>query len=231
MSVAISVLVVDDEPQIQRFLRPSLIASGFDVTSAATAAEALRTFQTAPPDIVIIDLGLPDADGKTVIQSMRRTSHVPNIVLSARDRESEKIASLDAGADDFVNKPFGIGELLARMRSALRRANSAAAQPATEIAIGAVKIDFGRHVATKHDAPVRLTPKEFDLLALLMRHAGKVITHRQLLQQVWGPAHVSESQYLRVFIGQLRAKLEDNPSEPSLILTEPGVGYRFVDPA
>lgn len=230
MSGAISVLVVDDEPQIQRFLRPSLTASGFDVTSATTAAEALRNFQTAPPDIVILDLGLPDADGKTVIQSIRKSSHVPIIVLSARDRESEKIASLDAGADDFVNKPFGIGELLARMRSALRRANGAAAQPATEITIDPVTIDLGRHAVTKHGAVVRLTPKEFDLLALLMRHAGKVITHRQLLREVWGAAHVQESQYLRVFIGQLRAKLEDNPSEPALILTEPGVGYRFIDP-
>lgn len=231
MSGAIKVLVVDDEPQIQRFLLPSLTASGFDVTSAATAAEALRSFQSSRADIVILDLGLPDADGKTVIESIRKTSQVPIIVLSARDRESEKIAALDLGADDFINKPFGIGELLARMRSALRRVTSAAAQPATEIAIGTIAIDFARHVVTKHGAPVRLTPKEFDLLALLMRHAGKVITHRQLLHDVWGPAHVSESQYLRVFIGQLRAKLEDNPAEPSLIVTEPGVGYRFADPA
>jgi two-component system KDP operon response regulator KdpE len=224
------VLVVDDEPQIQRFLRPSLAASGFEVTSATSAAEALRSFQVNGADLVVIDLGLPDADGKTVIEAIRRTSQVPIIVLSARDRESEKILSLDLGADDFVNKPFGIGELLARMRSALRRGDQSKALPPTEIATNGIKIDFNRHAVSKNGEPVHLTPKEFDLLALLMRHPGKVITHRQLLHGVWGPANVSDSQYLRVFIGQLRAKIEDKPSEPELILTEPGVGYRFADP-
>lgn len=231
MNGAVNVLVVDDEPQIQRFLRPSLAASGYHVVSAASASEALAAFSKTRADIVILDLGLPDADGKTVIQALRKLSAVPIIILSARDRESEKIECLDLGADDFVNKPFGIGELIARMRSALRRAHQMNATPATEMTIGGIKIDLARHTVTKHAEQVRLTPKEFELLVLLMRHAGKVITHRQLLQSVWGPANVSDSQYLRVFIGQLRAKLEDNPSEPSLILTEPGVGYRFTDPA
>lgn len=230
MSGSVNVLVVDDEPQIQRFLRPSLVASGFHVVSAASVSEGLAAFEKTAPDIVILDLGLPDADGKAMIAAIRKVSTVPIIVLSARDRESEKIESLDLGADDFVNKPFGIGELLARMHSAMRRAHQSASKPATEISVGAVEIDFARHTVSKNAEPVRLTPKEFELLALLMRHAGKVITHRQLLHSVWGPANVSDSAYLRVFIGQLRAKLEDNPSEPALILTEPGVGYRFADP-
>ncbi|MEZ5900364.1 MAG: response regulator transcription factor [Hyphomicrobiaceae bacterium] len=231
MSAAIKVLIVDDEPQIQRFLRPSLAASGFQVTSAASASEALRAFKASGADLIILDLGLPDMDGKAVITAIRQHSPVPIIILSARDRESEKIESLDLGADDFVNKPFGIGELLARIRSAMRRSSQAGAPAMTEIVIGSIKLDIARHVVMRDDQHVRLTPKEFDLLALLMRHAGKVITHRQLLRDVWGPANVSDSQYLRVFVGQLRAKLEDKPSEPSLILTEPGVGYRFADPA
>ncbi len=230
MSGLVTVLVVDDEPQIQRFLRPSLGASGFRVVSAVSVSEGLAAFEKTAPDIVILDLGLPDADGKNMIPAIRKLSNVPIIVLSARDRESEKIESLDLGADDFVNKPFGIGELLARIRSAMRRAHKSADRPATEVSVGGIEIDFARHAVTKHGKPVRLTPKEFELLALLMQHAGKVITHRQLLHSVWGPANVSDSAYLRVFIGQLRAKLEDNPSDPYLILTEPGVGYRFADP-
>lgn len=230
MTGAVTILIVDDEPQIQRFLKPSLIASGFRVLSAATAAEALRCFHLQSPNLVILDLGLPDADGKTVIAALRQFSRVPIVVLSARDREREKIESLDLGADDFVNKPFGIGELLARIRSALRRAEQQGAQSQPEIAINGVKIDLAKHTVSKRGEAVRLTPKEFDLLVLLMRHAGKVITHRQLLSDIWGPANVADSQYLRVFIGQLRAKLEDVPAEPALILTEPGVGYRFTDP-
>lgn len=230
MNGLVNVLVVDDEPQIQRFLRPSLAASGFRVASAGSVSEGLAAFEKTAPDIVILDLGLPDADGKTMIPAIRKVSHVPIIILSARDRESEKIEALDLGADDFINKPFGIGELLARMRSAMRRAHQSADRPATRLTVSGIVIDFARHIVTKRAEPVRLTPKEFELLALLMRHAGKVITHRQLLHDVWGPANVSDSAYLRVFIGQLRAKLEDDPSDPCLILTEPGVGYRFADP-
>lgn len=231
MSGAVTILIVDDEPQIQRFLKPSLIASGFRVASAATAADALRTFHLTAPDAVVLDLGLPDADGKTVITALRQSSKVPIIVLSARDRESEKIECLDLGADDFVNKPFGIGELLARIRSVLRRGQPSGLQTGSELVVNGIRIDMAKHAVSKRGETVRLTPKEFDLLALLMRHAGKVITHRQLLNDIWGPANVSDSQYLRVFVGQLRAKLEDVPNEPTLILTEPGVGYRFADPS
>ncbi|MBS0249933.1 MAG: response regulator transcription factor [Proteobacteria bacterium] len=231
MSGPVKVLIVDDEPQIQRFLKPSFIASGFSVASATSAKDALRAFSSSSPDVVLLDLGLPDADGKTVIEAMRRTSKVPIIVLSARDREGEKIEALDLGADDFVNKPFGIGELLARVRSALRRTSQPIQHGIGEIDINGIRIDLARHQLTRNGVQVHLTPKEFDLLAMLMRHAGRVITHRQLLQEVWGPANVADGQYLRVFIGQLRAKLEDKPAEPSLILTEPGVGYRFADPS
>lgn len=229
MSEKQKILIVDDEPQIQRFLKPSLTASGYAILSAGTGAEALRSFAVFAPDVVILDLGLPDVDGKTVIEALRQTSRVPIIVLSARDREGEKIEALDLGADDFVNKPFGIGELLARIRSALRRTTAEPSAALSKIAIAGITLDPARHQVTKRCAIVHLTPKEFELLALLMRNAGKVLTHRQLLHEVWGPAHVSDSPYLRVFVGQLRAKLEDNPADPTLILTEPGVGYRFLD--
>lgn len=231
MSDPAKILIVDDEPQIQRFLRPSLAASGYVTVSAASAAEALRVFFVSNPDLIILDLGLPDTDGKQVIQALRQHSKIPIIVLSARDHETEKIEALDLGADDFINKPFGIGELLARVRSALRRTSRPLPSANADIDINGIHLDSERHRVTKRGTEIHLTPKEFDLLAMLMRYAGKVITHRQLLQQIWGPANVDDSQYLRVFIGQLRVKLEDNPSEPSLILTEPGVGYRFADPA
>jgi two-component system KDP operon response regulator KdpE len=165
-----------------------------------------------------------------VLAEIRRRSAVPVIVLSARDREAEKIAALDLGADDYINKPFGIGELLARIRSVLRRRPTTPPEAASRFRIGQVAIDTAAHRVTRAGEPVRLTPKEFDLIVLLARHAGRVITHRQILTEVWGPAHGGDTQYLRVFIGQLRQKLEDAPAEPKLILTEPGVGYRMVDP-
>lgn len=229
MSRLPKILVVDDEPQIQRFLKPSLIASGYTVLSAMTGAEAMRAFAVSVPDAIILDLGLPDVDGKTIIEAIRRSSQVPIIVLSARDREGEKIEALDLGADDFVNKPFAIGELLARVRSALRRHTSEPAPPPTVFQNACVSIDIARHHVARLGVTIHLTPKEFDLLVLLMRTPGKVLTHRYLLNEIWGPANINDSQYLRVFIGQLRAKLEDNPADPSLILTEPGVGYRFSD--
>lgn len=229
MSQLPKILVVDDEPQIQRFLKPSLIASGYAPLSATTGAEALKAFAVSKPDAIILDLGLPDVDGKAVIEAVRQSSQVPIIVLSARDREGEKIEALDLGADDFVNKPFAIGELLARIRSALRRRANEPATALTMLETGGVAIDFARHHVARRGATVHLTPKEFDLLALLMRNPGKVLTHRYLLHEIWGPANVTDSQYLRVFIGQLRGKLEDNPADPVLILTEPGVGYRFVE--
>ena len=220
------ILVVDDEPQIHRFLKPSLLVSGFEVLTAMNGQQALRSFTADAPDVVLLDLGLPDIDGKEVIEQIRRRSDLPIIVLSARDRESEKIAALDLGADDYVNKPFGIGELLARLRSVLRRQPVHALDGATCYKIGPVEIDTAGHRVTRVGEQVHLTPKEFDLVAVLARHAGRVLTHRQILTEVLGPAHSADTQYLRVFIGQLRQKLEADPSEPKLILTEPGIGYR-----
>ena len=223
------ILVVDDEPQIHRFLKPSLTVSGFEVFTALTGKEALRLASIQAPAVILLDLGLPDMDGKEVIKEIRRRSSVPIIVLSARDREAEKIAALDLGADDYVNKPFAIGELLARLRSVLRRQASAPTIEPSVYGVGSVCVDTGTHQVTRGGEPVHLTPKEFDLLVLLARHAGRVLTHRHILTEVWGPAHSADYQYLRVFVGQLRQKLEDNPAEPSLILTEPGIGYRAVD--
>ena len=224
----VRILVVDDEPQIQRFLRPSLTASGYDVISAATGADALRAFAAHQPGGVILDLGLPDADGKDLIRAMRKSSRVPIIVLSARDREADKIDALDLGADDYVNKPFSIGELLARLRSVLRRPVSGLDEEASVYGIGDVVIDAGQHRVTRLGKDIRLTPKEFELLALMVRYPGRVLTHRHLLTEVWGPANSADTQYLRVFIGQIRQKLEDDPADPKLILTEPGVGYRVA---
>jgi two-component system, OmpR family, KDP operon response regulator KdpE len=220
------ILVVDDEPQILRFLKPSLIAAGFEVLTASRAADAIRLATTAAPDAILLDLGLPDLDGKEVIARVRAWSTVPIIIVSARDREAEKIAALDLGADDYVNKPFAIGELMARLRSALRRANHGT-EAATSVSAGALVVDFAAHVATVAGTPVRLTPKEFDLLGLLIRNAGRVVTHRQILTAVWGPAHADDLQYLRVLVGQLRQKLGGEAGAGRLIKTEPGIGYRL----
>ena len=223
------ILVVDDEPQIRRFLEPSLVASGYDVLSASTGSEALRLFASSKIEIIVLDLGLPDFDGKDIITHVRVTSHIPIIVLSARDRETEKVAALDLGADDYVNKPFGIGELLARIRTALRRRPGTVQEASATYQLGTVTIDTALRRVTRSGEPIHLTPKEFDLLAVLVRHAGRVMTHRQILTEVWGPAHAVDTQYLRVFIGQLRQKLEYDPTDSKLILTEPGVGYRVAD--
>jgi two-component system KDP operon response regulator KdpE len=225
-----SILVVDDEQQIQRFLRPSLTAAGYHVVPAVTGAEALRLASQVAPDAVLLDLGLPDMDGKDVITRLRAWSDVPVIVLSARDREAEKIAALDLGANDYVGKPFGIGELLARLRAVLRQRGTGAATSA-RLALGELTLDIEAHRATRAGQALRLTPKEFDLLALFMRHPGRVLTHRQILGTVWGPAHHDDTQYLRVFVGQLRQKIETDPAAPRIILTEPGIGYRIVDPS
>lgn len=222
------ILVVDDEPQIQRFLKPALNAAGYDVVEAATGAEALKAVATAAPDVVILDLGLPDMDGKDVVAQLRGWSDIPIIILSARDRESEKIASLDLGADDYVEKPFGIGELTARIRTALRRKNKESAVT-THFTIDGLDIDTQRRIVSRDGNAIKLTPKEYDLLVLLSRHAGRVVTHKMLLTSVWGPAHGEDLHYLRVFIGQLRQKIERNPAEPVIIRTEPGVGYRFAE--
>nr|WP_210323797.1 response regulator transcription factor [Agrobacterium sp. AGB01] len=229
MTVTIAnILVVDDEPQIQRFLKPALMAVGYSVIEAGTGADALKAAVTAAPDLIILDLGLPDMDGKEVIASLRGWSDIPIIILSARDRENEKIAALDLGADDYVEKPFGIGELTARIRNALRhRGQKADAMPSVFEADGLV-LDVVKRTVSRGEQPIRLTPKEYDLLTLLARHAGRVVTHKTLLTSVWGPAHSDDLHYLRVFIGQLRQKIEQNPVNPAIIRTEPGVGYRLV---
>ena len=207
MSVKPRVLVVDDEPAILRFLKPALEANNYEMTSAATVADAVKRIAAEAPDIVLLDLGLADGDGKDVIRQVRRWSDVPIIVLSAREREVEKIKSLDLGADDYVNKPFNVGELMARMRTALRHRMQRKAEPAT-LSVGGIEIDAVRHRVTRDGAELKLTPKEFELLSFLARHAGRVVTHRQILAAVWGPAHTSDTQYLRVYIGQLRQKIE-----------------------
>jgi two-component system KDP operon response regulator KdpE len=223
------ILVVDDEPQIQRFLKPSLTAAGYDILEAVTGAEALKAIATQAPDLVILDLGLPDMDGKDVIASLRAWSDIPIVILSARDRESEKIAALDLGADDYVEKPFGIGELTARIRTALRHRGRRDAIP-TIMEIDGLTIDPIRRLVTRDSVTLHLTPKEYDLLILLARHAGRVVTHRTLLITVWGPAHGEDLHYLRVFIGQLRQKIERDPTQPQIVRTEPGVGYRMAEP-
>jgi two-component system, OmpR family, KDP operon response regulator KdpE len=222
------VLVVDDEPQIQRFLKPALNAAGYDVVAAANGAEALKAMATVAPDVIILDLGLPDVDGTEIIASIRGWSDIPIIILSARDRESEKIAALDLGADDYVEKPFGIGELTARIRTALRHKNRESSV-ATHFRIDGLEIDTVRRLVTRDGEPIKLTPKEYDLLVLLARHSGRVVTHKTLLTAVWGPAHGEDLHYLRVFIGQLRQKIERNATEPEIIRTEAGVGYRFAE--
>lgn len=228
MSDTARVLVVDDEPQILRFLRASLGASGFEVIEAETGADALKRAAADAPEIVVLDLGLPDMDGKDVIRALREWSEIPIIVLSARAREAEKIEALDLGADDYVNKPFGIGELLARLRAALRhRLRQQGATPVVKA--GDLKIDIARRKVTRGEAEIHLTPKEFDLLRLLAQNAGKVVTHRQLLQAVWGPAHLEDTAYLRVFIGQVRRKIDADAGAASLIENAAGVGYRLRD--
>jgi len=220
------VLIVDDEPQIRRFLSVSLNSHDYAVVEAQTGSEAIRLCTTAQPDLVILDLGLPDIDGREVLSRIREWSRVPIIVLSVRFDEQDKIDALDRGADDYVTKPFGMGELLARMRTALRhRAGTPEDEPL--FATGGLTVDLTRRVVSVDGAEVRLSRKEYELLRTLVKHAGKVITHQQLLREVWGPAHVNETQYLRVYVGQLRQKIEADPTQPRYIITEAGVGYRL----
>ena len=222
------ILVVDDEPAILRFLKPALEANDYEVISAGTVSEALKLIAKDAPDLVVLDLGLPDGDGKDVIRQVRQWSRIPIVVLSAREREAEKIEALDLGADDFVNKPFGVGELMARLRRALRHRQ----QPegtSTTVKAGDIEIDTARHRVTRGGTEVKLTRREFELLKCLATHAGRVMTHRQLLTAVWGPAQAAETQYLRVYIGHLRQKLEENPDDPKVILTELGIGYRLAE--
>ena len=220
------ILVIDDEPQIHRFLGPALEAAGYEPIRADDATSGLREIARKAPDAVILDLGLPDMDGKEALVKARAFYDGPVLILSARDRETEKIDALDAGADDYVEKPFGVGELLARLRVAMRhRLRRDGSEEVMRS--GDVEIDLVNRRVTRAGAPVHLSPKEFDLLASLAGGSGRVLTHRQILTAVWGPAHEQDVQYLRVFVGQLRQKLEVDPSSPSVVLTEPGVGYRF----
>ncbi len=224
----ILVLIIDDEKQIHRFLRPALEAIGYRTLSGFNGAEGLRLAASQAPGAIVLDLGLPDMDGKLVLERLRKFSSAPIIVLSARDREAEKIASLDAGADDYVEKPFGLGELLARLRVVLRRRHEAATDIRHDetLACGPLTLDPGRHEVRVDGEKVVLSPREYQLLAMMMRHEDKMLTHRQLLTTLWGPAHSENVQYLRVYIGQLRHKL--GAAVAQMIVTEPNVGYRLT---
>jgi two-component system KDP operon response regulator KdpE len=226
-STAHTVLVVDDEPQLRRVLRAALAAEGFRVVEADSARRALIEASSHKPDLVILDLGLPDADGTSVVQGIRAWSALPILILSARTDEKQKIAALDAGADDYVTKPFAAGELLARVRAALRR-TAQGDRPGTVLKFGAVQIDLARRTANGPDGPLRFTPVEFRLLTALARQRGAVATQRRLLVEVWGPEHTSDSHYLRIYMKQLRDKIEPDPTQPRYLLTEVGVGYRLV---
>lgn len=221
------ILVVEDDAPIRRFLRIALATGGHDVVEAERGRAGIELAATSAPDCVVLDLGLPDMDGKAVIEAIRGWSRVPILVLSVRDAESEKIAALDAGADDYVTKPFSTGELLARLRALLRNRLDRAAEP-PEQTIGPLSVNFASRTVRVEGREVKLTRKEFDVLALLARHPGRLIAHRQFLTTVWGPAHAQDTHYLRIAIGHIRDKLGDDAAAPRLIITEPGVGYRLA---
>ncbi len=222
------VLVVDDERQIRRFLRFSLEAQGYRVAEAERGADAIVAAANLRPDLIILDLGLPDMEGHEVLHRLRDWSQTPVIMLSVRDADRDKVAALDAGADDYLTKPFSLQELTARIRVALRHALPAAVQANSVFERDGLRVDLAARTVTAHGAPVKLTPTEYALLRLMIQHAGKVLTHKQILREVWGPQYVDETHYLRVYFAQLRQKLEENPALPKLLLTEPGVGYRLA---
>jgi len=224
-----TVLVIEDEPGIVRFLRASLAAAGYDALVAGTGEDGLREAATRAPELIILDLGLPDVDGTEVTRRIREWSRIPIIVLSARGQERDKVEALDAGADDYLTKPFAVGELLARLRVASRHALQDRAEAESVATVGDLRIDRARHEVTLAGTPVRLTPTEFKLLAVLARSPGRVVTHDQLLREVWGPSFVRQHHVLRVHMGNLRQKLEAVPSRPRYLLNEPGVGYRLRD--
>lgn len=226
-----TVLVVEDELAIRRFLKAGLESQGYRLLEANTGQDGIAHTSMHKPDLVLLDLGLPDLDGFEVVRRVREWSRVPIVVLSAREREDDKIRALDAGADDYVTKPFAMGELLARMRAALRRSSARDDEgEAGMLEIGALRIDFARRLVTLEGGEVKLTPIEYRLLTALARRAGRVLTHEQLLREVWGPAHVSQHHYVRVYMAQLRQKLEETPARPRYLLTESGVGYRLREP-
>jgi two-component system KDP operon response regulator KdpE len=223
------VLLVEDEPQMRRFLRASLAARGFRLFEAEAAKEALLLATSHNPEVILLDLGLPDGDGIALARSFREWSRVPIIVISARGREADKVEALDAGADDYLTKPFGVNELLARIRVALRHAQQAGGTSVPVLEIGGLRLDLARREVTLDGKDLHLTPIEYRLLVLLGKNAGKVLTHRQILKEVWGPGHAEETHYLRVYMAQLRRKIEAEPARPRLLVTEPGVGYRLRD--
>lgn len=228
MTSADTVLVVEDEAPMRRFLRGALQVEGFRVIEASTLATAKLLVTVHVPSAILLDLGLPDGDGLTLLASVRTWSSAPVIVLSARDREDDKVTALDAGADDYLTKPFGTSELLARVRVALRHARAHRAPDDPVLTVGPIKIDQARHEVTNDGKQVHLTPIEYRLLALLARHAGKVLTHRQMLTEVWGPRSTHQTHYLRVHMAALRRKIEADPARPRWLSTEPGVGYRLL---
>ncbi len=221
------VLVIEDELPIRRFLRASLASAGYRVSEAESGEEAFKMAARQPPDLVILDLGLPDVDGQDVLERLREWYTQPILVLSARDQESQKIRALDHGADDYVTKPFGVGELLARIRTALRHSRRTGPE-ATSFTVGDLRVDLTARLVYRGETEVHLTPLEYKLLVTMLKHGGKVLTHRFLLREVWGPGNSQENHYLRVFVAGLRRKLETDPARPRYILTEQGVGYRFA---
>jgi len=225
------ILVIEDEQEIRRFLRAALVHHGYCLVESENGQSGLMQAASQQPDLVILDLGLPDIDGMDVIRQLREWSKVPIIVLSARGREAEKVNALDAGADDYLTKPFSVSELLARMRVALRHAapgNGQAGEPV--FTLDTLRVDFARRQVFVNDVEVHLTPIEYRLLSTLIKQSGKVVTHRQLLKDVWGPDSVFETHYLRVYMAQLRRKIEADPARPRFLLTEPGIGYRLASP-
>jgi two-component system, OmpR family, KDP operon response regulator KdpE len=223
------ILVVEDDPQIRRFLRATLDAEGYRFLETVTGEDALTQAASRQPDLILLDLGLPDRDGLEVIQKVREWSQAPILVLSARGQEADKIAALDLGADDYVAKPFAVGELLARIRAALRRSSTVAQEGSGSVVhFGGVEVDLEKRLVKVEGKDVHLTPNEYKLLQVLIKHPGKVLTQRQLLNEVWGPNSTEQAQYLRVYIAQLRRKLEHDPARPKHLQTEPGVGYRLV---
>ena len=225
---ATTLVVIEDDPQIRRFLRTGLSAEPFRIFEAENGKDGLVEAATRKPDLIVLDLGLPDIDGVDVVARLREWYTRPIIILSARTNEQEKIKALDAGADDYLTKPFGIGELMARIRVALRRTSREDPSSATVFEFGDVKVDLAARRVFRGDIEVHLTPNEYRLLTTLIRHAGKVCTHRQLLSEVWGPSHVEHGHYLRIYMAQLRHKLEDDPTHPRFLRTEVGVGYRLL---
>ncbi len=221
------ILIIDDEPQILRALKTILAANHYRISTAVTGEDGIALAVSQPPDIIILDLSLPDLDGIQVCEQIREWSRIPIIVLSVREKEKDKVAALDAGADDYLTKPFGIEELLARIRVALRHSELSLGNKQSTIKTGSMVIDLARHIVTRNGEEIHLTATEFKLLAYLAANADRVITHQNILMHVWGFAEMDRVEYLRVYIGQLRKKLESNPDEPQIIITEPGVGYRF----